>query len=87
MKGQFDHDNGTLNIDEFTAGIMYSVSHYFMLGIFCFCIANVSRGCMFTLCERQVHMIRKRFFGAVLNQEAAWFDFNEVGAITQKMSS
>ena len=42
-----------------------------------------------TLCERQIHRIRRRLFQAILAQEPAWFDrpANQVGALTHKMAS
>uniref|UniRef100_A0A158PC97 ABC transmembrane type-1 domain-containing protein n=1 Tax=Angiostrongylus cantonensis TaxID=6313 RepID=A0A158PC97_ANGCA len=42
--------------------------------------------CWHTVCERQVLQIRNRYFGAVLRQDMAWFDRNETGALTTRMS-
>uniref|UniRef100_A0AC34G5Z1 ABC transmembrane type-1 domain-containing protein n=1 Tax=Panagrolaimus sp. ES5 TaxID=591445 RepID=A0AC34G5Z1_9BILA len=44
-------------------------------------------GCLVTLCERQVHRIRKEFLKSILNQDIEWFDENEVGSLTHKMSA
>ncbi|KAI1720374.1 ABC transporter transmembrane region domain-containing protein [Ditylenchus destructor] len=87
MEGQAHYDNGTLNMDDFSAKIMAHVWQYFILGVVSFILIKAAMSCFFTLCERQVHTIRKKFFEAVLNQDMAWFDKNEVGALTQKMSS
>ncbi|VDM58341.1 unnamed protein product [Angiostrongylus costaricensis] len=42
--------------------------------------------CWHTVSERQVFQIRNRYFGAVLRQDMAWFDRNETGALTTRMS-
>uniref|UniRef100_A0A915EGH1 ABC-type xenobiotic transporter n=1 Tax=Ditylenchus dipsaci TaxID=166011 RepID=A0A915EGH1_9BILA len=87
MEGQFRHENGTLDIEDFSAKIIKHVWMYFLLGVVSLILINVAVACFFTLCERQVHRIRKKFFEAILNQDMCWFDSNEVGALTQKMSS
>jgi ABC-type multidrug transport system fused ATPase/permease subunit len=38
------------------------------------------------LCERQIHRIRKIFLQKVLKQDMEWFDYNESGAISHKMT-
>uniref|UniRef100_A0A1I7VKX3 ATP-binding cassette sub-family B member 2 n=1 Tax=Loa loa TaxID=7209 RepID=A0A1I7VKX3_LOALO len=43
--------------------------------------------CFFTLSERQVHEIRKRYFAALLRQQMAWYDKNETGALLNKLSA
>nr|CDP91685.1 Bm7476 [Brugia malayi] len=43
--------------------------------------------CFFTLSERQAHEIRKRFFAALLRQQMAWYDKNEAGVLTNKLSA
>uniref|UniRef100_A0A914S8Y8 ABC transmembrane type-1 domain-containing protein n=1 Tax=Parascaris equorum TaxID=6256 RepID=A0A914S8Y8_PAREQ len=45
-----------------------------------------SNSCWHILCERQIHHIRKRYFAAILRQNMAWFDVNESGDLTTKMS-
>ncbi|VDM66018.1 unnamed protein product [Strongylus vulgaris] len=42
---------------------------------------------LFTLCERRIHRIRKRYLRAVMRQDMAWFDTQEIGALTSRMSS
>lgn len=42
--------------------------------------------CWHTVCQRQVYQIRNRYFAAVLRQDMAWFDKNESGALTTRMS-
>ncbi|KAH7724074.1 Bile salt export pump [Aphelenchoides avenae] len=87
MEGQAAYDNGTLDVDYFSEGIITHVWYYVYIGTAVFIMANISMSCFFTVCERQVHRIRKHFFQAILIQDMEWFDRNEVGALTQKMSS
>uniref|UniRef100_A0A7E4V6E2 ABC-type xenobiotic transporter n=1 Tax=Panagrellus redivivus TaxID=6233 RepID=A0A7E4V6E2_PANRE len=44
-------------------------------------------GALFTLTERQCRQIRKHFLESIVNQEIEWFDKNEVGSLTHKMSA
>nr|CDQ07047.1 Bm11309 [Brugia malayi] len=48
---------------------------------------NMEMSCFFTLSERQAHEIRKRFFAALLRQQMAWYDKNEAGVLTNKLSA
>ncbi|VDO45612.1 unnamed protein product [Onchocerca flexuosa] len=38
------------------------------------------------LSERQAYEIRKRYFAALLRQQMSWYDKNETGALTNKLS-
>ena len=37
-------------------------------------------------CERQLHIIRKRFFHSVLRQEISWFDVNSVSELNSRLN-
>uniref|UniRef100_A0A915BU20 ABC-type xenobiotic transporter n=1 Tax=Parascaris univalens TaxID=6257 RepID=A0A915BU20_PARUN len=87
MKGQADYVNGTLDLDWYSDAVLHNVRLYAWLGFVMFIISNISMSCLFTVCERQIHEIRKRYFAAVLRQEISWFDANETGVLTTKMSS
>ncbi|KIH52995.1 hypothetical protein ANCDUO_16887 [Ancylostoma duodenale] len=41
---------------------------------------------LFTMCERRVHCIRGKYLRAVMRQDMAWFDTQQVGALTTRMS-
>ncbi|KAI6193645.1 P-glycoprotein 3 [Aphelenchoides besseyi] len=43
--------------------------------------------CLHVACERQIARIQQKFLQQVLNQNASWFDKNEVGKLTQKMTA
>ncbi|KAI1704532.1 ABC transporter transmembrane region domain-containing protein [Ditylenchus destructor] len=89
LEGEFQYQNGTLweNMDTFSDKIMFHVWRFFFIGCAEFMIVMISMGCMYTLCERQTDRIKKKLFDAILNQDMTWFDHNEVGALTQKMTA
>ena len=37
-------------------------------------------------CERQLHVIRRRYFHSVLKQEIGWFDMNSVGELNSRLN-
>lgn len=84
--GQSQWTNGTFDYDEFYDGAMHAIYMYVGFGLGIFALAFVANSCWHILCERQIHHIRKRYFGAVLRQNMAWFDVNESGDLTTKMS-
>uniref|UniRef100_A0A7E4VAL1 ABC-type xenobiotic transporter n=1 Tax=Panagrellus redivivus TaxID=6233 RepID=A0A7E4VAL1_PANRE len=79
--------DGTVDWDELTRSITLYAIELAAVGVGMALVAYFSMVCFYCLCERQVHTIRKKFLFAVLNQDMEWFDVNEVGALTQKMSS
>ncbi|CAD5212275.1 unnamed protein product [Bursaphelenchus okinawaensis] len=87
MMAQNEYDNGGINMGTFYDGVVFYVLMYLTLGICTFVLSYISSACFFTLCERQLDTYRKKFLFAVLHQDIAWFDTNEVGKLTQKMSS
>lgn len=42
---------------------------------------------LFMLCERQISTIRKKVFKNLLDQNIEFFEQNEIGKLTQKVSS
>lgn len=87
MDGEAAYQNGTLNMPEFKAGILKYCLMYFLLGCILFLCTYVANASMYILCERRLHSIRKMYLRAVLKQDAAWFDQQQTGSLTQKMSS
>ncbi|VDM47295.1 unnamed protein product [Toxocara canis] len=86
ITGQAQWTNGTFNYDEFYDGAMNAIYMYVGYGMGIFALAFVSNACWHILCELQIHRIRKHYFAAVLRQNMAWFDVNESGELTTKMS-
>jgi ATP-binding cassette subfamily B (MDR/TAP) protein 1 len=87
MKAQADYNAGQIDLDWFTTEMLFYIRLYFLLGTIIFCLEYIAMSSFFTLCERQVHRIRKKYLSSVLNQDIAYFDTNEIGKLTQKMSS
>uniref|UniRef100_A0A915ANQ4 Uncharacterized protein n=1 Tax=Parascaris univalens TaxID=6257 RepID=A0A915ANQ4_PARUN len=65
---------------------MRAIYMYVGFGLGIFALAFIANSCWHILCERQIHHIRKRYFAAILRQNMAWFDVNESGDLTTKMS-
>jgi len=79
MSGHAHYIAGNLDVEDFTSRILTHCFHYFLVGSAIFASNFASFTCFFTLCERQVHRIRRKFFFAVLNQ--VWCVVREVGWI------
>ncbi|KAK0396192.1 hypothetical protein QR680_001613 [Steinernema hermaphroditum] len=87
IAGQRDYVDGSLDYSLFAENMSYYSWLYFGLGVIMFLVSDISMSCLFTVCQRQVHHIRKHFFSAIMKQDMEWFDHNEVGALTHKMSA
>ncbi|CAI2356592.1 unnamed protein product [Caenorhabditis sp. 36 PRJEB53466] len=85
--GEAQYQNGTFDYDSFSGGIKHYCLNYFLLGVYMFVCTYLSNACLYTMCERRLHCIRKHYLRAVLRQDAKWFDENTIGGLTQKMSS
>ncbi|KAL6734422.1 hypothetical protein Aduo_004964 [Ancylostoma duodenale] len=84
--GQFEWDVGVFDDYEFSQLAMNAVYSYTLFGAGQFVLGFLSMCCWHTVCQRQVYQIRNRYFAAVLRQDMAWFDKNESGALTTRMS-
>ncbi|XGW12862.1 hypothetical protein V3C99_013481 [Haemonchus contortus] len=84
--GEFEWQAGIFDDYEFTQLAMNSVYRYTLFGLIQFTLGFLSMCCWHTVCERQVYQIRNRFFGSVIRQDMAWFDQNDSGALTTRMS-
>ncbi|CAI5456136.1 unnamed protein product [Caenorhabditis angaria] len=87
MAGEAEYNNGTLNMPWFSSEIKYYCLDYFYLGVALFIVSYLSNACLYTMCERRLHCVRKNYLRAVLRQDARWFDEHTIGGLTQKMSS
>ncbi|RCN42973.1 hypothetical protein ANCCAN_11021 [Ancylostoma caninum] len=86
VNGQFEWDVGVFDDYEFSQLAMNAVYSYTLFGAGQFVLGFLSMCCWHTVCQRQVYQIRNRYFAAVLRQDMAWFDKNESGALTTRMS-
>ncbi|CAJ0607901.1 unnamed protein product [Cylicocyclus nassatus] len=76
-----------LDMEDFSSNVLYYCSLYIYLAITLLLTGYLSNACLFTLCERRIHCIRKKFLKSVMRQDMAWFDTQQIGALTDKMSS
>uniref|UniRef100_A0A0K0EP01 ABC-type xenobiotic transporter n=1 Tax=Strongyloides stercoralis TaxID=6248 RepID=A0A0K0EP01_STRER len=86
IKGEAEYQMGKFNKKQFFHDGMHAVYMYSGFGVAVFVLAFVSTACWHILSERQVHQIRKKYLAAILRQNIAWFDVNNTGALTTKMT-
>ncbi|KAK6735127.1 hypothetical protein RB195_018363 [Necator americanus] len=86
IMGEFEWNLGIFDDYEFSQLAMNAVYNYSLFGAGQFLLGFFSMCCWHTVCQRQVYQIRNRYFGAVIRQDMAWFDKNESGALTTRMS-
>uniref|UniRef100_A0A0N4Z7Z6 ABC-type xenobiotic transporter n=1 Tax=Parastrongyloides trichosuri TaxID=131310 RepID=A0A0N4Z7Z6_PARTI len=86
ITGEAQYEAGVFNKTQFHHDGMHAVYMYSGFGTAVFFLAFASTCCWHIISERQVHTIRKRYLAAILRQNVAWFDVNNTGALTTKMS-
>jgi ATP-binding cassette subfamily B (MDR/TAP) protein 1 len=67
--------------------MQFYASMYFVQAAVAFVSGYIGMACFFTVCENQVNRMRKEFLKSILSQEMCFFDTNEVGKLTQKISA
>ncbi|KHJ97251.1 ABC transporter, ATP-binding protein [Oesophagostomum dentatum] len=87
ISGERNYTQGDLNMDEFATNVLYYCGLYLYLGIILLVLGYFANAFLFTLCERRIHCIRKKYLRSVMRQDMAWFDTQQIGALTTKMSS
>ncbi|VDO95904.1 unnamed protein product [Heligmosomoides polygyrus] len=48
--------------------------------------SSMQNASLYTMCESRVHYLRAKYLRAVLRQDMEWFDHQQTGALTMKMS-
>ena len=72
--------------DELIEDVNILVIYYCALGLVAFIAGWMHVSFFSYACERQLLIIRKRFFRSVLRQEVGWFDVNSVGELNSRLS-
>jgi len=72
--------------DELIEDVNTLVIYYCALGVVAFIGGWMHITFFQYACERQLLVIRKRFFKSVLRQEVGWFDVNSVGELNSRLS-
>ncbi|KAF8362844.1 pgp-4 [Pristionchus pacificus] len=86
IEGQVLWDAGKFDYDTFEYNSLIAIQNYAMFGGGVFVLGFLSMCCWHTLSTRQINIIRNKYFESVLRQDMAWFDKNQTGALTTKMS-
>ncbi|KAI6219466.1 Multidrug resistance protein pgp-3 [Aphelenchoides besseyi] len=83
---QFESKDG-LNVNEYTTDTVKWCSIYTFFGVIMCIVGYISTFCWLKLSERQAYRIKTQFLKRVLNQEMGFFNQNEVGMLTQRLSA
>jgi hypothetical protein len=101
LVGQAEYEAGGINIDTFTSGMVEACLLYLAVAVAMFIAGFIGVSnlillliipmfqtlSMCTLSHRQVRVIQQKFLLHVLNQDIAWLDQNQIGALTEKASA
>ena len=72
--------------DDLVEDINGLVIYYCVLGVAAFVCGWLHVSLFQYACERQLQIIRKKFFHSILRQEIGWFDVNSVGQINSRIN-
>ena len=72
--------------DELIDEINRLVIFYCALGVVAFVCGWLHVSLFQYACERQLQIIRKKFFRSILRQDISWFDVNSVGELNSRIS-
>ncbi|GMR36809.1 hypothetical protein PMAYCL1PPCAC_07004 [Pristionchus mayeri] len=86
IEGQVLWDAGQFDYPTFEYNSLIAIQNYALFGVGVFVLGFLSMCCWHTLSTRQIKIIRNKYFESVLRQDMAWFDKNQTGALTTKMS-
>ncbi|KAF4517429.1 hypothetical protein B566_EDAN005038 [Ephemera danica] len=75
-----------LTTEQFTAYMSRFALYYVFIGLGVFAAAFMQTVCWELACERQIFRLRHLFFAQVLRQDVTWFDQNQSGDLTIKLS-
>ena len=72
--------------DDLIEDINELVIYYCVLGVVAFVCGWLHVSLFQYACERQLQIIRNKFFHSILRQEIGWFDVNSVGKINSRIN-
>ncbi|TKR93550.1 hypothetical protein L596_007979 [Steinernema carpocapsae] len=71
---------------EFNDSVQLFCFYYLFLGILMFASSYIQIACWESVAERLVHKIRKTYLKAILRQQISWFDLQQTGNLTSKLT-
>ncbi|KAK0428165.1 hypothetical protein QR680_010647 [Steinernema hermaphroditum] len=71
---------------EFNESVQLYCWYYLFLGILMFASSYIQIACWESVAERLVHKIRKTYLKAILRQQISWFDLQQTGDLTSKLT-
>ena len=83
--GFFVEDSLCTTGDDLIDEINQLVIYYCVLGVVAFVCGWLHVSLFQYTCERQLNIIRKKFFHSIVRQEIGWFDVNSVGELNSRI--
>uniref|UniRef100_A0A1I8APD0 ABC-type xenobiotic transporter n=1 Tax=Steinernema glaseri TaxID=37863 RepID=A0A1I8APD0_9BILA len=71
---------------EFDDAVGLYCLYYLVLGVLMFISSYIQIACWESVAERLVHKIRKTYLKAILRQQISWFDLQQTGHLTSKLT-
>ncbi|PIO52328.1 ABC transporter, ATP-binding protein [Teladorsagia circumcincta] len=87
IAGERNHSRNELDIEVFSSNVLFYCGLYLGLGVALLAVGYIANASLYTMCERRIHIIRAKYLRAVMRQDMTWFDQQQTGALTMKMSS
>ena len=84
--GFFVEDSLCTTGDDLIDEINQLVIYYCVLGVVAFVCGWLHVSLFQYACERQLNVIRKKFFHSIIRQEISWFDVNSIGELNSRIN-
>nr|QNG62055.1 P-glycoprotein 2 [Parascaris univalens] len=72
--------------EEFDASVTTYCLYYLLIGVFMFISSYIQIACWESFSERTTHRIRQKYLKAILRQQIAWFDTQQSGNLTARLT-
>ena len=84
--GFFVADSLCTTGDDLIEEVNTLVIYYCIFGVMAFVCGWLQISMFQFACERQLHIIRKKFFHSIIRQEVGWFDVNSSGELNTRLN-
>uniref|UniRef100_A0A0N5AM76 Multidrug resistance protein 1 n=1 Tax=Syphacia muris TaxID=451379 RepID=A0A0N5AM76_9BILA len=72
--------------DDFKSEVKKFCLYYLIIGVAMFVTSYVQIWCFESFAERTTHKLRRNYLKAILRQEIAWFDKEQTGSLTSRLT-